>query len=116
MVKGCPNCAKKDPASEPRMRIVRAGFFRRLSDCKRVQRFRCLECLKYFSNATFSPCFRQKKRQFNFRVLRELASSVSQRRTAFNLNLNRKTVARKLIFLAARVEWELDKMNRAQPK
>jgi hypothetical protein len=112
----CPHCIAKNGSSELRARAVRAGWFRRKSDCKWVQRFRCLDCLKYFSTATFHPCFRQKKRHFNFSIFKNLSSSVSQRRIAKNLNLNRKTVVRKFLYLGLRCNALLDEMNRMLPK
>lgn len=50
----------------------------------------------------------QNKRHKNYAVKKSLASGVSIRRSAIILNLNRKTIARKLIFLAeqARLEQE----------
>ena len=80
-----------------------------------VQRFLCLKCQKTFSTATTHPCFQQKKRHFNFRILKELCSGVSQRRIARNLRLNRKTIARKLIFLGLQAQSKLNEMNQALP-
>lgn len=59
-----------------------------------------------FSKATFSACFAQKKRQMNALIRVELATLTGLNRTAFKLNLNRKTVARRLEFLG-----ELAKKN-----
>ncbi len=80
--------------------FVRAGKFYRRSDSTSVQRFRCLRCRSTFSRATFQSCYRQKKRQKNEMVRRLLVSGVSQRRCARILNLDRKTVVRKFLFLA----------------
>lgn len=46
--------------------------------------------------------YRQKKRRVNFALLKLLSSNLSQRRVALVLGIDRKTVARKLPFLAAR--------------
>lgn len=95
----CPYCQRQNSSSESRDIIVSHGSFRRKSDQSLQVRFHCKPCKKYFSLATFSPCYRQKKRHLNQRLYEELVSGVSQRRAAFLLKLNRKTVTRKFIFL-----------------
>ena len=67
-----------------------------------IQRFRCRSCGIRFSNATFSDAFRQKKRRINSTLLKLLASGISMRRSAIFLNVHRKTIERKLPFLAKR--------------
>ena len=97
----CPNCqarfrrSKKYPKS-----VLRAGFFRRKSDRKRVPRFKCKPCGRHFSSATLSICFRQKKRHLNSKIFAEFVSGVSLREAARKLKINRKTVDRKLMFLS----------------
>lgn len=95
----CPYCKSHNSSSETRDVITSYGTFFRKSDQTRQLRFRCKPCRKHFSLATFSPCYRQKKRHLNQRLYEELVSGVSQRRAAFLLKLNRKTVTRKFIFL-----------------
>jgi transposase-like protein len=85
------------------------GFFVRGSDRKRIQRFRCKRCGHIFSDATFQECYRQKKRRINPRVYELLCSGVSQRRSARLLKVTRKTIARKLIFLAQKLRLENEK-------
>ena len=80
--------------------IVRFGSFRRSSDSRRVQRFRCLSCRRSFSRATLHPWFRQKKRRLNHKLLLLQASSVTHRRASLLLGCSRSTVARKLRSLA----------------
>lgn len=96
MKRKCPNpyCAC------PEM-IIRDGTFRRHEDSKIIQRFRCKSCSTRFSSATLSASYRQKKRRVNSELLKFLASGISMRRAALLLNVNRKTVERKLPFLAA---------------
>ena len=80
-------------------RLPKGAYFR-TSDSRWIRRWKCRSCLKTYSGATFSPCFSQNKRRLN-KIIRDLlASGVSQRRIAIVLNINRKTVARKLCFLA----------------
>ena len=95
----CPYCQRQNSSSESRDIIVSHGYFLRKSDHSRQHRFRCKPCKKHFSLATFSPCYRQKKRHLNQRLYESLVSGISQRRAAFLLRINRKTVTRKFIFL-----------------
>ncbi|MDR3606298.1 MAG: hypothetical protein P4M08_02835 [Oligoflexia bacterium] len=59
-----------------------------------------------FSSAALLPNFRQKKRQLNHRLDLLLVSGVSRRRAAILLKINRKTVARKVRFLAEEARLE----------
>lgn len=88
----CPHCHLSN--------ISKAGFFYRKNDSKTVQRYICNSCRKKFSQATIHPCYKQKKRKINYVLKKLLASGVTQRRCALILNLTRKTVSRKLKFLA----------------
>lgn len=99
MLPHCPDCCKPAFDSSGFQTVVRFGSFFRRSDSKRIQRFRCLLCKKGFSKATLHPCYRQKKRHKNHKVLLLLAAGMSEREIARVENLNRKTVARKLRFL-----------------
>ena len=97
MKRNCPNniCA----ASEF---IIRDGTFRRKEDAKIIQRFRCKRCGTRFSSATFSDAFGQKRRRVNSILLKLLSSNVSMRRAAKILGVDKKTVERRLPFLAER--------------
>lgn len=96
--------------------ILRRGFFYRTSDRKFVQRLYCRPCHNYFSVATLSDCYRQKKRHINSLVARELVSVVSLRECHRKLKINRKTVDRKLIFMAARARRKLEELNKKLTK
>ena len=85
------------------------GVFRRSSDGRYIQRYRCKSCGKSFSQARFDPAYYQKKRHLNFSLMMLLSSAVSMRRSALILNLSRKTVARKLIYLAKQARQKLEK-------
>jgi len=85
-------------------RIVRKGFYRRSSDSKLIPRFYCVSCRRSFSSSFFFPCYRQKKRRKNEPIRKLLCSGVSQRRIARLLNVDRKTVARKLLCLASQAK------------
>ncbi|HEY1079303.1 MAG TPA: hypothetical protein VGE46_04370 [Bdellovibrio sp.] len=95
----CPYCQRQNQSSESRELITSHGSFLRKSDSTKIYRFHCKPCRKHFSSATFSPCYRQKKRHLNQRLFEQLVSGVSQRRAAFLLKVNRKTIVRKFIFL-----------------
>ena len=110
----CPNCSSHSSTSEIQ-RIIRRGTFRRKSDCRIVQRFMCLKCLRYFSSATSHPAVRQKKRHMNHPLRELLCSGVSLRRSARLLKLSRTTVARKLIFLGNQAQIQLAASNLEHP-
>ncbi len=76
------------------------GSYYRTSDSKWIKRYRCGNCKRTFSQASFSPAFKQHKRRINPILRRLLASGVSQRRAAIILNVHRITIARKFRFLA----------------
>jgi transposase-like protein len=103
----CPYCNQ----SLKRPKVIRAGRFRRKSDGRWIQRFRCLECFKGFSYATKHPCVNQNKRQLNHTLWELFCSGVSQRRAARVLHLSRTTVVRKLLFLSSQATLKLAQMN-----
>lgn len=110
MKRTCPNltCAAPDMTSKD-------GYFRRKDDSKYIQRYRCNGCGLRFSAATLTETYAQKRRRINHSLLKLLASGVSQRRAAILLGINRKTVERRLPFLAKRCrrknETSLQKMK-----
>ncbi len=110
----CPRCHSSQPHSEARnasSKFHLGGFYRRKSDKKVILRYLCLSCRKSFSQATYDPCCWQKKRHLNFPLFEHLASGNSQRRCAYLLRTNRKTIRRKFLFLGARALLELRKFN-----
>ena len=111
----CPYCPFVVECPSERPRIVKAGRFSRSSDHQKNQRYLCRGCDRTFSDATFDPCFGQKKRQYNEFVRGLLCSGVSLRRTAILSTLARNTVVRKFVFLAEEAEKELEWMNANRP-
>lgn len=95
MKRKCPNLICASPEN-----IIRDGRFKRSEDAKFVQRYRCKNCGQRFSNATFSDSYRQKKRRINLPLLKLLSSGVSMRRSALLLRVDKKTIERKLPYLA----------------
>jgi hypothetical protein len=111
MNKTCPHFHPKKPLSLHRSFqkngrtlkiILRNGSFKRRSDSKRIERFYCRLCHLYFSRASFSPAYLQKKRRLNPLLYKLYSSGVSQRRAALILSINPKTAVRKFHFIAAR--------------
>lgn len=98
MSQHCPHC-KSSPSSSESRSIIKSGSFTRKSDQEIVQRFYCKICSKHFSAATSNPCYLQKKRYLNAPLFKFLVSGGTLRRAAILFKTNRKTVARKLIFL-----------------
>ena len=82
--------------------VIKDGKFQRKDDSKWIQRYRCKSCGGRFSSATFSDFYRQKKRRINSTLFKNLASNMSMRRCAQNLGIDKKTVHRRLPFLAKR--------------
>jgi transposase-like protein len=97
MKNNCPNFNCACPGL-----IIRDGTFKRGEDSKFIQRYRCKSCGARFSSATFTSTYKQKKRRINSPLLKLISSGVSLRRSALLLGVNRKTVERKLPFLANR--------------
>ncbi|RAP34382.1 transposase [Candidatus Marinamargulisbacteria bacterium SCGC AG-439-L15] len=85
------------------------GTYTRKSDSRRIQRYRCHNCKKTQSNATFDPAYGQKKRRINHPLALLLASNMSMRRAAIYLQTTRKTVARKLRYIADQCRVNLEK-------
>jgi len=82
------------------------GQFVRKSDSKTIKRWKCTHCNRTFSSATHNLCFGQNKRRVNSPLARLLSESTPMRACARILKINRKTVARKLIFLGEKSKKE----------
>src|ERR1700735_2811728 len=95
-----PECTSGILPSPKRNPIVRNGYFYRRSDSRKIRRYFCKCCGTYFSNSTQSPHRYQKKRRINFFFKQLYTSSVTQRRLARLLRLNRKTVVKKIRLFA----------------
>jgi len=79
---------------------VKFGRYFREDDAQSIQRYRCSGCGKCHSSATHTPTYRQKRRRLNRLIEMDIASSTAQRRIAIKHGCTRKTVARKIVFLA----------------
>ena len=80
----CPNDCPQD-SSSTQSNFRKDGVYFRKSDSKTIQRYRCRSCGKSFSRATFSPCYRQKKRRVNEILFKLLSPGVSMRRAAISI-------------------------------
>ena len=98
MSRKCPKCHVSV------RRSIGFGYFVRLSDKRKIQRLKCLNCRHVYSKAVFQECYRQRKRHINPRLEEFYCSGVSQRRIARILKIDRKTVYRRFIFLSLRAK------------
>ena len=90
----CIKCGGKDE-------VYRYGSYRRKSDARYLQRFKCKRCQITYSHGTKEPAYNQKRRDINHTLMLLLASGISMRRSAIILGVNRSTVSAKLLFLGA---------------
>lgn len=111
-----PTCLKCQTEQELGPKLRRAGHYYRTSDSKWVQRFSCRICQATYSTATFSHCYRQKKRRKNFKVFELLSSKNSLNRVAKILNLNRKTVVRTFQNRSLWARYKNRELNFSRPK
>lgn len=99
----CPVCKKENRANRDpdtgRKTEQKYGSYRRKSDSRVMQRYKCLVCDKTYSTAINDPAYNQKKRRINYPLKCAFASLMSMRRAAILFGVTRKTVARKLAFL-----------------
>lgn len=109
--KACPYCPSQLPTSDHRSLVLKIGFFRRKSDCRLIQRFRCKQCSREYSNSTGHPAFGQNKRQKNDKLRRLICSGVSLRRSARLLHVSRTTIDRKFRYLGIQARLQLVAMN-----
>jgi transposase-like protein len=92
----CPN--HKSPPPEPF--YIKKGYYRTKHDRRQVPRYKCKTCGRNFSTHTFRSTYQQHKPFVNVPLFKLLASSVTQRRSAKVLGVNRKTVVRKFHWMA----------------
>ena len=107
----CPYCSNDQKCPSGKSQVVRNGRYVRTSDGQLIQKYRCKSCERDFSDASFSLCVNQKKREKNMPVFTLLCSGVSLRRSARILNISRTTISRKLIFLGSHVRSTFDRIS-----
>jgi transposase-like protein len=96
----CPFCTPKIALYESSPPVVRRGWYRRQYDGRQIQRYACKVCHKTFSSLTLKPFWRQQKPYVNDDLIFLLCSGFSQRRAARKLEVDPKTIARRLLLLA----------------
>jgi len=104
----CPKCLFE---AELGKGFVRNGFYFRTDDSRKIQRYRCKKCRSTNSNSHHKRWFRAKKRRYNKALRKHFASLGAIRRGAYNMGLNRKTVARKLVLLGEEAEQRVRRSN-----
>jgi len=90
--------------------FIKDGRFKRKSDHREVQRYKCKSCGLRFSKASFSLAKNQNKRTINHLVFKLLASGMSMRRIAKVLSVDKRTIARKVDYLAIKAKLEQEKL------
>lgn len=90
----CPGCP------ETSQKVVRNGTFKRHCDSRHIQRFKCTACGVGFSASTGSTRYRQKCRRINPHLQSLFCKGLSQRALADELNVSRKTIARRIRWLS----------------
>ena len=80
----------------------RNSAYRRKSDRIKITQYRCFGCKRTWTEGTDTLEKRQRLRSINHTLGPLLVSGVSMRRSAKLLGINRKTVARRVSFLAAK--------------
>ncbi len=96
----CPRAGCINQRSGRGRFYVKKGYFKTRWNAQWVARYQCRDCGKYFSSHTFRMTYRQKRPDLNEMVFKLYCSSVTQRRMALLLQVNRKTIVRKFLFLA----------------
>lgn len=112
-----PDCPRCCPFPKGRQRnIVPVGTFKRASRVDPIQRYQCLDCRRTFSDATLTREYRQRKRHINQPLFELLSSAVSMRRAAIVLKISRRTVERRLPYLALVAEDHHKRFLKSLPK
>ena len=109
-------CVKCELGPEDCAKIVHYGRYYRTSDSRWVQRYRCTRCKYTFSKATFDVFFRHRLRRKHRALGELLCSSVSQRRAARVLGMDKKTVVRKFRLLSLSAEFSFRSTNLLQAR
>jgi transposase-like protein len=88
----CPRCCPLPRGTKSRVQAY--GVFRRASSGLVIQRYKCFGCERTVSDATLTHEYRQRKRDINEKLFKQLVSLTSMRRSAILIGVSRKTVER----------------------
>lgn len=97
----CPNPSCRANHQPHTVRFIRRGHFTTRWNHQPVRCYRCPLCGRGFCSHTFRPHYRQHRPDLNDAVFQLYASGLTQRRMAIVLGVNRKTIVRKIRFLAS---------------
>lgn len=81
--------------------IIKKGYYKTKWNRQSVPRYKCKCCGVLFSTHTLLPTYKQKKPFLNKPIAKWYVSNTTQRRIAQNMGVNRKTVIRKFLYMAA---------------
>ncbi|MEI8233570.1 MAG: hypothetical protein WCH57_02660 [Verrucomicrobiota bacterium] len=98
----CPNPACKHHGAPAPGWYAKKGYYRTKFDRQPVPRYRCKACGRYFGSHTGTATYRQHKPKENALIAKLLCSGVTMRRTADLVGVTRRTLAKKLQWLAVR--------------
>ena len=92
----CPNPHCRHHTNHGGWHWKKVGFWTRSSDAKRIQRYRCLACGRYFSEVTFSVSYWLRRRDILLIIARLSVTCASLRQIATLVGVSHTTVARHL--------------------
>lgn len=90
-----PNCWFHNEV-ETGWRFKKAGFYRRLSEPDRIQRFTCKHCNRHFSSQTFSSTYWQKKPELDGLIFMKTVGGMANRQIARDLGVSPRTIDERL--------------------
>lgn len=92
--------------------VILKGDYPRDGDGRRIRRYQCKVCGRGLSSMTYHPTHGQKRRLINHKIEQLLCSGMSQRRISKILHVDRKTVARRFIWLAEQARLENERLKK----
>jgi len=90
-----PKCKHHSPLSKG-FAFKKSGFYKRLVDGRRVQRFTCKACSVTFSTQTFSTTYWQKRPDLDIKMFMKTVGCMANRQLARDLQVNPGTIDRHL--------------------
>ena len=96
--------------------FVKNGSYRRRSDNRKFQRFRCTHCHKNFSEQAFKPDFRLRRRNLDLLIFRLLAGGMAQREIARTVGVCRRSVACRVVRFGEYAKVKLKTYRDQMPK
>ncbi|MBC8425727.1 IS1 family transposase [bacterium] len=91
----CPNrnCHYHNPL-QTGWQFKKSGFFHRLCKPRRIQRFTCKHCGRWFSSQTFSTTYWLKRPDILPQLFTKLTACMALRQIAHDLNVHNETISR----------------------